>query len=118
MPRESLPNRRVTVTREIQWPPDRGMTMIQVSIGFYEDGRPSEVFVTGCKSGTDVQAVARDASIILSLALQHGVPIATIRKTITRDHGDRAASLIGAVVDMIAEEAEAVATAFGPKVPA
>lgn len=118
MPRESLPNRRVTVTREIQWRPDRGLTLIQVSIGFYEDGRPSEVFVTGCKSGTDVQAVARDAAILVSLGLQHGVPIATIRKTLTRDHGDRPGSLIGAVVDLIAEETATLASAFAPQVPA
>lgn len=118
MPRESLPNRRVTVTREMQWPPDRALAMIQVSIGFYDDGRPSEVFVQGCKSGTDVQAVARDAAIILSFALQHGTPIATIRKAITRDHGEAAASLIGAVVDLIAEETAALAAAFAPQVPA
>lgn len=118
MPRESLPNRRVTVTRDIQWPPDRGMAVIQVGIGFYDDGRPSEAFVTGCKSGTDLQAVARDAAILVSLALQHGVPIATIRKTLTRDHGERPASLIGAVVDLIVEETAMLAPAFSPEVPA
>ena len=108
MAREPLPTRRFTATREIRWPPDRGNGLIQISIGFYADGRPSEVFVTGCKSGTDVQAVARDASIILSLALQHGVPIATIAKAITRNEGERPASLIGAVVDLIAAEAAAI----------
>jgi hypothetical protein len=104
MPRETLPPRRHAVTREIRWPPDRGHGQIQVSIGFYADGRPAEVFVNGCKAGTDVQAVARDASIIMSMALQHGVPLGSVLKAISRDERGRAASLIGAVVDLIAEE--------------
>lgn len=104
MTRESLPGRRLAITRDVRWPPDRGMGTIQVSVGFYADGRPAEVFVNGCKAGTDVQAIARDASIILSMALQHGVPLETIGKAITRDERGGAASLIGVVVDLIAGE--------------
>lgn len=108
MPREQLPARRLAVTRDLRWPPDRGVVTVQVSAGFYDDGRPAEVFVNGCKAGTDVQAVARDASIILSMALQHGVPLDAILKAITRDERGQAASLIGAVVDLIAGEVEAL----------
>lgn len=105
MPRETLPPRRGAVTREIRWPPERGIGSIQISIGFYDNGRPAEVFVNGCKAGTDVQAVARDASILLSMALQYGAPIDVVQKAITRDERGAAGSLIGAVVDLIAEEA-------------
>ena len=78
-----------------------------VSIGFYEEGKPAEVFVTGTKAGSDVEAVSRDGAILLSLALQHGVPINTIRHAITRGSDDKPSSIVGAIVDRVIEEAAA-----------
>ena len=46
--------------------------------------------------------VIRDASIIISLALQHGVHIDTLRHSITRLNDNSAASIIGAALDLIA----------------
>ena len=51
--------------------------------------------------GDGAETDARDASIILSLALQHGTPIETIRHAITRDDDGKACSVIGAIVDML-----------------
>jgi hypothetical protein len=42
-----------------------------------------EVFIDGGKSGQDVQSTARDAAVVLSLALQHGAPLAAINHAIT-----------------------------------
>lgn len=106
MTRETLPPRRHQWTREIRWPPDRG-PWIQISIGRFDDGRPAEVFITGAKAGSEVQAMGRDTAIIISMALQHGVPLETIGEALTRDDekGERPASLIGVVVDLLMEEA-------------
>ena len=48
--------------------------MFTVTIGFYADGTVGEVFIDGGKTGQDMQSIARDAAVLLSLALQHGVP--------------------------------------------
>jgi ribonucleoside-diphosphate reductase alpha chain len=39
-----------------------------VTLGFYADGRVGEVFVTGAKAGTEVEANVRDTAILVSLA--------------------------------------------------
>jgi len=51
-----------------------------------------------------VEAVARDAAVTLSLGLQHGVPIESIRHAVTRNGASGApASIIVAVVDAVAD---------------
>ena len=45
--------------------------------------------------------IARDAAVLLSLALQHGVPPETIRHAVTRGASEEPASILGAVVDSI-----------------
>jgi hypothetical protein len=41
--------------------------------------------------------------VILSMALQHGASLDTIRHAITRDSQDAPSSIVGAVVDRLAE---------------
>jgi hypothetical protein len=48
-----------------------------------------------------VQSTARDAAVVLSLALQHGVSPETIRHAVTRGASEGPASILGAVVDFI-----------------
>ena len=72
-----------------------------VTVGFYADGTPGEVFIDGGKTGQDIQSTARDAAVVLSLALQHGVPPETIRHAVTRGASEEPASILGAVVDSI-----------------
>jgi hypothetical protein len=68
---------------------------------FFDDGTPGEVFIDGCKTGTDIESIARDAGVLLSLALQHGVPPETIRHAITRGASEEPASILGAIVDAL-----------------
>jgi ribonucleoside-diphosphate reductase alpha chain len=75
--------------------------VITVTAGFYADGTLGEVFISIGKSGTDIASVARDAGVVISLALQHHVEIDTLRHAVTRDARGEAASLIGAVVDAL-----------------
>jgi hypothetical protein len=77
--------------------------MVTVTAGFYADDTLGEVFISIGKSGTDIASVARDAGVLLSLALQHGVDVATISHAITRDSSGAAASILGAIVDAIAD---------------
>src|SRR6476646_7754847 len=75
-----------------------------ISVGYYEDGRPGEVFISGGKSGEQVEAIARDGAVLLSMALQHGVALDTIGHAITRDGQEQPQSIIGVVVDRLAKK--------------
>ena len=72
-----------------------------ITIGFYDDGTIGEVFINGGKSGEQVEAIARDAAVILSLALQFGADLANIKSAITRDAQGDAQTIIGVVVDRL-----------------
>jgi hypothetical protein len=61
------------------------------------------VFVNGGKSGEVVEAIARDGAVLLSMALQHGATLDTIKHAITRDGQDQPQSIIGVVVDRLLE---------------
>ena len=73
-------------------------------VSYLPDGTPCEIFVDGGKPGTAVQAVARDSAVAVSLALQHGTPLETLREAMTRDEQGAAAGPIGAFLDVLAGE--------------
>lgn len=102
MTRETLPLRRRSETFEVEF---AGLKEPHtITLGFYEDGRIGEVFINGGKSGELVEAIARDGAVILSMALQHGTPLATIRNAITRDGQGMPQTIVGVIVDMLTEE--------------
>jgi hypothetical protein len=95
--RRVLPRRRAAETFNLRfW--NQSFT---VTVGFYGDGTPGEVFIDCCKTGTDIQSIACDAAVVLSLAPQHGTPIETIRHAVTRSGSGEAASIVGAIVDVL-----------------
>ena len=53
----------------------------------FPDGRIAEIFINGSKVGSAAVLNAQDAAIIVSLALQHGCPIDTIRHALIRTGG-------------------------------
>jgi hypothetical protein len=95
--RQVLPRRRAAETFDLRF----WNQLFTVTVGFYADGTPGEVFLDGCKTGNDIESIARDAGVLLSLALQHGVPPETIRHAVTRGASEEPASILGAVVDSI-----------------
>jgi hypothetical protein len=102
--RRTLDQRRACETFSIDW---AGFSMPhKVTIGFYNDGRIGEVFINGGKSGEAVEAIARDGAVLLSLALQYGVPMQDIAHAITRDSRDQPQTIVGAIVDMLAKREE------------
>ena len=78
--RRVLPQRRAAETFDLRF----WNQPFTVTVGFYADGTPGEVFIDGGKTGQDIQSTARDAAVVLSLALQHGTPIETIRHAAAR----------------------------------
>jgi hypothetical protein len=97
--RRELPVRRRAETFEL---PFGGLKAPHViTLGYYKDGTIGEVFVNGGKSGEQVEAIARDGAVLLSMALQFGVPLQTIKNAITRDGQGEAQSIIGAVIDRL-----------------
>lgn len=95
--RQALSMRRRSETFEISF---GGLNKSHtITVGYYDDGRPGEVFINGGKSGEQVEAIARDGAILLSMALQHGVALDTIKHAITRDSQDAPQSIVGVVVD-------------------
>jgi hypothetical protein len=95
--RRVLPQRRAAETVNMRF----WNQLFTVTVGFYPGGTPGEVFLDGCKTGNDIESIARDAGVLLSLALQHGVPPETIRHAVTRGASEEPASILGAVVDSI-----------------
>lgn len=48
---------------------------LYVTIGYYPDGAPGEVFLDMSKEGSDLRHFANGFAIALSMLLQHGVPV-------------------------------------------
>jgi hypothetical protein len=99
MIRRTLPQRRAAETFGMRF----WNQPFTVTVGFYADGTPGEVFIDSGKTGQDIESTARDAAVVLSLALQHGAPIETIRHAVTRNPSGSAASILGAVVDALSK---------------
>lgn len=94
--RAHLANRRAGDSFEVR----HGGSVFRVVVGLYEDGYPGEVFVSmtgarGSKPSGDVEALTRDAAILISLAIQHGAPLAVLRAAVTRGGGGRRAGVAG-----------------------
>jgi hypothetical protein len=97
--RARLPNRRRNESFEF-FHSGLGFT---ATAGFFENGRPGEVFLSAHKIGSPIESIARDGAILASLCLQAGVDIGTIRRALTRGHDGSAATAIGAALDKLAE---------------
>lgn len=68
--REPLPRRRSGVTHTV----DIGGADVSMTANRFADGRPAEVFARWGKEGSTTHGLMDAFSIVLSLALQYGVP--------------------------------------------
>jgi hypothetical protein len=75
---------------------------VTVTAGFYANGALGEVFIGVGKTGADIENIAHDAAVILSLAIQHGVAIESIQRAVTRLGDGAPSSVLGAVADSLA----------------
>jgi hypothetical protein len=69
--------------------------------------RPAEIFLSSAKDGSGMASILDDASVIISIALQHGIEARALAKSIARapDYAGNvsAASMIGAALDLLVE---------------
>jgi hypothetical protein len=100
--RTRLPQRRYCETFELRHAGLRAV--FAITVGRYDDGGIGEVFITGPKVGSEAESIARDGAVLLSLALQHGVPLEVIRGAVTREANGAPSTIVGAVVDRLAAE--------------
>lgn len=99
--RRMLPQRRAADTFDLTF--GKQNTVFNITVGYY-GSHPleiGEVFISGPKAGSEMDAIARDGAVLISLALQHGVPLTTIKHAITRSTNGAPDSIIGAVIDRI-----------------
>ena len=73
--RRRLPDTRRSVTHKVVIEGDQGKVSVFLTAGFYEDGRLGEVFVRIGKAGSTMTGLADTVAILLSFALQYGVPL-------------------------------------------
>ncbi len=75
--RERLPDTRRSVTHKFSIAGHEGY----ITVGFYEDGRPGEIFISMAKEGSTIGGLMDTIGILTSIALQYGVPLdALVRK--------------------------------------
>ena len=75
-----------------------------VTFARFPDGLIGKVFIDPARVARDVAEDSRDTGIILSIALQHGVPLACMRAAVSRVEQDKPLSLASHVPDLVAAE--------------
>ena len=110
--RARLPNRRPSHSETLEV----GGQKVIATVGFDpETGHPREIFLNAGKEGSLLNSLLADAAVVISIALQHGIPAAALAKSIGRlpagpvtpaDLGGPepervAASQIGAALDLV-----------------
>ena len=91
MAREKQPNRRPTITHDLEFGGDR----YHVSIGYTLSAEPKEVFIRGAKTGSHLDELLDDAAVCISIALQNGVNAAELRRSL----GDSIVSRVVGLLD-------------------
>ena len=121
--RYRLPARRCAVSYDLADKIGGGrLGACQVMVGFDVAGQVKEVFIKAAKEGQDLGLILDDLAIIISLALQHGIPAEALAKSMSRlpfqplkphqlDPGAapplrKPASIVGAIIDLICREPE------------
>jgi hypothetical protein len=99
MSRQRLPNRRACESFEFR----HDGFAFTASVGYFQDGRVAEIFLSSHKPGSPIEAIARDAAVTVSIALQFGAELETIRAALTKDHDGSPATLLGAALDKLTE---------------
>ncbi len=112
--RARLPNRRPSHLETLEVDGQ----VITACVGFDPvTDQPREVFLNGGKEGSQVDAMLADAATIISVALQYGVPLDALAKSVGRipnaaatpgsldqlSAGSQPTSALGAALDLLIE---------------
>lgn len=100
--RETLPGRRRSDTFKFRFGGQN--SAYHLTVGYYPDGRIGELFISTNKIGSAAEAIARDIAILMSLNLQLGGNMQTMRDALTREGDGSASTIAGAVADLLSKE--------------
>ena len=99
--RETLPFRRASLTFELAAHATPGGAA--VTVGFFDDGRAGEVFISAHKRDCAVDPLQRDIGILISYCLQAGCDVELLRRGMTRAANGAPLAVAGAVLDRLCE---------------
>ena len=99
--RKKMPNRRPSITRVLETMTDRYYISCGIDV---EDLKAREVFIRGSKIGSDMDLLLDDASLILSLALQHDLPLDQLMHSLNSGREDEGKSVLAGAIKIINEE--------------
>jgi ribonucleoside-diphosphate reductase alpha chain len=98
--RKRLPDRRASITLTFQV----GGLTYTATISRYSDGGIGELFLNNHRSNSAADTNARDAAIVFSIAVQHGVNPELVRCALCRDSNGKASGPLGTALDIIMQE--------------
>jgi ribonucleoside-diphosphate reductase alpha chain len=95
-----LPNRRGHELLDFE----HGGIRYTAGIGRFADGGLAEIFLATAKQGSALDVIARDAAVAASLLLQHGCPVGTLLRGLTRNSDGSASGPLARALDLFASE--------------
>ena len=95
--RRPLPTRRQSTTARVIM----GGQKFHVTIGFYDDGTPGEIFCDVGKTPQAVQQIISDACIVISIALQHGVSGEALGKSLPHTDSGKCYTVSGVICNLL-----------------
>jgi ribonucleoside-diphosphate reductase alpha chain len=98
--RRRLPNRRAHELLSFE----HAGLRYTAGVGRFDDGGLAEIFLNTAKHGTALDTNARDAAVAASLLLQHGCPLETLRRALTRNGDGSAGGALAQALDMLVPE--------------
>ena len=110
--RHKLNNRRPTISRVLETETDT----YHVSFGLdLSDMTIREVFIGGSKIGSDMERLLDDASVVLSLALQYGLPLDQLLHSLHTGREEGGTSIVARVIAVMNEEIDKIKAALPTK---
>ena len=95
--RYQLPSRRMHHVIEFGFHGER----YRAGFCFFENGALAEIFLTAARASSDADISAKDSAILASIALQHGIPVRTLRHALLESDNGTAAGALGHALDLI-----------------
>jgi hypothetical protein len=97
--RERLPNRRASITFDFE---SQGLKFT-ATYSRGADGSVQEIFLRNHKASSMAGINASDASVVWSIARQHGVPFEVLRKALMRNADGSGSGPLARCLDIISE---------------
>lgn len=101
------PNRRITKRSKHRV----GNISVFIDVGYYPDGKPCEVFITGVRTGSAIRELLNALAQIISVSLQCGIGVREFYKTMFKlntpqEHGFDPTKVVAIVFDELSKPFE------------